>query len=70
MQLEGSTINLKSAQGNMVEMVQKIIELKKIEKLVIKSSLESFALKALIPLVPHIVIERFNWYEERSSTLS
>lgn len=27
-------------------------------------------MKALIPLVPHIVIERFNWYEERSHTLS
>ena len=44
--------------------------MKRIDKLIIKSSLESFALKALIPLVPHIIIERFNWYEERSHMLS
>ena len=70
MHLDGSTIHLRSAQGNMVELVQKIIQLKRIDKLIIKSSLESFALKALIPLVPHIIIERFNWYEERSAMLS
>ncbi len=32
--------------------------------------MEAFALRAIVPLVPHIIVERFNWYEERAKALA
>jgi hypothetical protein len=41
-----------------------------IEKLVIMSTVESFALKALIPFIPHIIVQKFNWFDERARVFS
>ena len=54
--LDGSTLSLKSAQGNTVELAQHIIRLTKIDKLIILSTVESFALKAILPHISHCVV--------------
>lgn len=34
------------------------------------STVESFALKALIPFIPHVVVQKFNWFDERARVFS
>ena len=30
------------------------------------STVESFAIKAILPHIPHVVVERFSWFDERA----
>ncbi len=32
----------------------------------IAATVESFALKGLLPLVPHVVVSKFNWFDEKA----
>ena len=62
MTLDGQNLILKSAQGNTIELAQHVFRLIEVEKLVVASTVESFALKALVPLCQHLVIYKFNCF--------
>ena len=68
--LDGTNLTIKSGQKNTVDLVKEILKRSKVDTFGFQATLDICSMKALIPLVPNLVFDRFNWYEEKTAAIA